>query len=349
LTAGDLDGDGLLDIVEADYISGDMCILLGNGDGSFGSCIHVDAFRNPYDLLVTSTGRPLHPSLVVAGDDLVTVSEVSDAGALTSEAIDSGVFFPLTIMAADFNGDGLTDFTASGAGASGLEVFLANEDGGWAPGFLATAASQQGTWVGDFNGDGIPDMIAVNNYSDVYDGVAVFLGNGDGTFADAGIVTPTPATGLGTWRLGDLNEDGRLDLFVAGNGDVVLFGQGDGTFRVGPALSLASWAGGPPYAVPCWPEALHDMNGDGHLDYIGRDLPGPNVRVALGNGDGTFQTEMLFGIPDGGPSILPDGGYGVDIGVAIGDVNGDGKPDLIAWDTSTGIVTVFLNQCRPYY
>jgi hypothetical protein len=347
LAVGDLDGDGVLDIVEADYLTNDTCVLLGNGDGSFGDCIHIDAFRSPIDLLVTWTGRSAHPSLVVADDYGLTVAEVDGLGALTSETIDSGVFGPTAILAADFNGDGLMDFTGSGVGASGLEVYLANEDGGWAPGFLATAALQDGTWVGDFNGDGIPDIIALDNFLDVGAGVAVFLGNGDGTFAEAGIVTQTPAaTGLATWRLGDLNEDGHLDLFVSGNGDVVLFGQGDGTFVVGPTLSLASFFGGNPSALPCWPEALHDMNGDGHLDYIGRDFPGNEVRVALGNGDGTFQTEMLFAIPDGGPSILVDAGYGVVVGVAIGDANGDGKPDLIAWDISKGDVAIFLNQCK---
>jgi hypothetical protein len=122
--------------------------------------------------------------------------------------------------------------------------------------------------VGDFNGDGIPDLAS--------SGVTVALGNGDGTFA----VKSTPSgQGYGL-AVGDFNGDGILDLASAGGNSVtVLLGKGDGTFieettpNVGGALIGIVAA---------------DFNGDGILDVATVDATGNNVIVLLGNGDGTF-------------------------------------------------------------
>lgn len=122
----------------------------------------------------------------------------------------------------------------------------------------------------------------------------------------------------------DVNADGKLDLVVANrcgnNGCLadslvsVLLGNGDGTFQ--PALNYDS--GG----LFTSSVAVADVNGDGKPDLlVANDCADPNcdgsVDVLLGNGDGTFQT---------GVSYLTGGNDAFSI--AVGDVNGDGKPDL---------------------
>ncbi len=111
-----------------------------------------------------------------------------------------------------------------------------------------------------------------------------------------------------------------------GSGDgsyIILLGLGDGTF----AETIPSF-------VAAVPEVLRDLNGDGHLDFVG--ISQNNIWVTLGNGDSTFGV--------GWPSTIPS--VGDAWRVVVGDVNNDGKPDLIATGTADTNVTVFLNNCR---
>ena len=182
--------------------------------------------------------------------------------------------------------------------------------------------------VADVNGDGKPDLLVANNCfsssSCVNGTVGVLLGNGDGTFQTA---VTYGSGGYETLSLavGDLNGDGKPDLVVANecasstncvNGTVgVLLGNGDGTFQT--AVTYGS--GG----YDTLSLAVGDVNGDGKPDLVvancgycgtGND----SVGVLLGNGDGTFQTAVPY-----------DSGGSTSRSVAVGDVNGDGKPDLV--------------------
>ena len=131
--------------------------------------------------------------------------------------------------------------------------------------------------VGDFNGDGIPDL-AVANRDD--DNVSVLLGKGDGSFGSA---TNFPV-GNGSWKLAveDLNGDGSPDLAVANAGDdnvSVLSGKGDGSF--GSATNFP--VGDRPHSV-----AAEDLNGDGIPDLAVANHWDANVSVLSGKGDGSF-------------------------------------------------------------
>src|SRR5216117_1455056 len=148
--------------------------------------------------------------------------------------------------------------------------------------------------VGDFNGDGIQDLVLTNynccnpfncchpnNYT-----VAVLLGNGDGSFHAA----RTFAVGIAPWSVavGDFNGDGKPDLVVANNGSAtvsVLLGNGDGTFQ---AATL--------YGVGLNPQSVTvgDFNGDGRLDLAVANAGSNTVSVLLGNGNGTFQPARDF-------------------------------------------------------
>src|SRR5262249_315087 len=135
--------------------------------------------------------------------------------------------------------------------------------------------------IGDFNGDHIPDLLT-GNENGQFPSVSVLLGNGDGTFQQPAILTPSPRA-VQSIGLGDFNGDGRLDAVMAGqtadSEAMILLGNGDGTFTSGQS-----------YPVGSSPEAIvvGDLNGDHELDLVVTATGEHDVDVLLGHGDGTF-------------------------------------------------------------
>src|SRR5208283_4452554 len=221
------------------------------------------------------------------------------------------------IALADLNGDGKPDLLV--ANASGVAVLLGNGDGTFQPAvtYGSGGSSPWSVAVADVNRDGKPDLIVANYSSST---VGVLLGNGDGTFQPAATYG---SGGNGPWSVAvaDVNGDGNPDLLVVNvfdNTVGVLLGNGDGTFQAAVTYSSGGGFRAPSIAVA-------DLNGDGKPDLaVANDCGGcdGSVAVLLGNGDGTFRPGVLYG-----------SGGDLTWGVAIADVNGDGKPDLIVLNT----------------
>jgi len=159
--------------------------------------------------------------------------------------------------------------------------------------------------VGDFNGDGIPDIAVTTSGSSQ---LSILLGNGDGTFRSS--VITFPGTGEAPYYIvaADFNNDGKLDLALAAEtGLKILLGNGDGTFQPPQTITNA-------IAVI----AASDVNGDGNIDIV--QVAGGAVTVLLGNGDGTFTPASRTSPVSGGTSLV------------VADFNGDGKPDIAVTD-----------------
>ncbi len=182
-------------------------------------------------------------------------------------------------------------------------------------------ANPQAVAVGDFNGDGIPDLAVANTADNT---ITILLGNGDGTFTNAGTLTTDLAPV--SVAVADVNGDGFLDLVVANRdgGTLTIFlGNGDGTFAPAQSIPL----GFTPTSV-----AAADVNSDGFPDLIVADPGDGAVAVLLGNGDGTFQAPVLS--PAGGDPVF----------VAVGDFNGDGVPDIVTANSDSNTISVLLGN-----
>lgn len=295
MLVGDFNGDGKNDVALLNFSIGNntqiIAVLLGNGDGSF---------------------TPAATTTVV----------IPNSG---------GDYIPGMMVAADFNGDGKLDLAIAGdyVSSGGVTILLGNGDGTFTPigAGLDPSADFGLIATGDFNGDGIPDLIATNYFEDGKS-PTIFLGKGDGTFtsAPASFTLDYFPTSVVT---GDLNGDGKLDLaFSDLNGVEIVLGNGDGTFTE-TATS--------PIRVPSEIYGLTagDFNQDGKLDLVAIDSYDARIVLLNGNGDGSFSvTETATTVSQNwlGPYIVS------------ADFNGDGVPDVGMLTKDSPTASIYLTE-----
>jgi hypothetical protein len=252
---------------------------------------------------------------------------------------------PLSFEANQGQTDARVKFLSRGKATASVSGTASSSGLNFAPAVVYGSGgySGQSVAVADVNGDGKPDLLVANrcvSSSNCTNGsVGVLLGNGDGTFKSA-VTYNSGGQDATSVAVADLNGDGKLDIVVANScesscsvpvpGTVgVLLGNGDGTFQAAVTYSTGGFGANS--------VAVADVNGDGKLDLIVATVCSSNdgfscsnidsfggVSVLLGNGDGTFRVAVIY----------DSGGYLAE-SVAVEDVNGDGKPDLVVANQCT--------------
>jgi hypothetical protein len=346
LMVADFNGNGFPALIDAE--PGYLGIYPNRGDGTFDTTIipyygsgigefsvlsiadftgdgtpDVALMNYDEDSVTIFAGVPANPPAVHAGNLLNP--QMGDVGRVVAQAV------------LDANNDGNDDIVLYNAGAifdyPGLLTALGDGKGNFAyinalPGYQPTIDDFIDQAKGDFNGDGLDDLVLHTP-----EGVSLLLSNGDGTFTRNPISLPSFSCITGYAAIGDLNGDGKLDLVIAYGGDLaypgcnsgttpsgvfVLLGNGDGTFQQAKYVAVGE---------EVYEPVLLDTNNDGKLDLIVSDvvfnllaqaIPATfDTFLLLGNGDGSFQppTDLL-------PNVI-------NAHTMTGDINGDGKTDLM--------------------
>lgn len=345
VAVGDLNGDGHLDVVSANGSDHTVSVRLGHGDGGLGpdrefhvgpnpGAVALGDFNHDGVLDVVATHRDPDSNNPHQFDSVSVAFGLGDGSFGTpTELYVQGV--PVSVRAADVNGDGVDDIVTANARASfydPLSVLLSNgdrtfqTDSSWRAG----TADPTDLAVGDVNNDGWADIVTVTG-TDTTGTVSVALGRGGGEFAAP--VQLTVGRGAKTVALGDLNGDGKLDLVTGnspswrnpGSSFSILLGQGDGTF----ATHVDTAFDGAPQQV-----TLADMNGDRQLDVIAANGSGGTFSIWPGRGDGTLAVA--------GPAAFVLGNNSNLASFGVGDFDGDGRPDVAAADADHSGVLVAL-------
>jgi hypothetical protein len=337
LAIGDLDGDGLDDIVNTDTFDLQLWSLLGNGDGTF----RVAGQSRLEILFESGSGTARRYATADFNDDghldLVTAGHTRRL----AMALGKGDFFfephigleavpadrTSDVDVGDFDGNGTIDAVA--LARDQVVTFPGNGDGTFDPGIPTSlgggsfdAEELQAAYLND---DDALDLVATLGFDDQ---VATLLGNGDGTFQPptllGGVLRPI---GL---AVADLENDGHLDLIVAPlqqTGLGIYRGNGDGTFA--PVRTVGEHV----YIQV----AAADVNRDTIVDLVASGYPadGPIDAAAfvfLGNGDGTFQRELIYPA-----DVCPEGMISL-------DVSGDDVPDIVTANCGADDLSLFLGN-----
>jgi hypothetical protein len=357
VVAADFNGDGNLDLVYLDESTSTVVVLLGNGNGTF---------QAPQTFPVFSGAGALQAPIIAAdfnGDgklDLAVPDTVGNAidillgngdGTFQPQIVAPTAPGPVSIAVADLNQDGKLDLavgtsptsnTASGV----VSVLLGNGDGTFQThvdyGGLTTCthdafyfpSTVTAVAAGDFNNDGILDIVGTASSGYPCEGILFFPGNGNGTFGalqTGGFnVTGISLTPLGappTLGLAFGGLDGICTWCMSG---AIFVGNGDGTFTVD---QQTSFVGGSSLSAG-------DFNGDGYLDLAVTGSPYDTCAsqltlcIYLGSEAGTFTGASITFIP-----TLQQ------TGLVAGDFNNDGKMDFAS--TSNNQVEILMQATSP--
>ncbi len=269
MRAADLNGDGKLDLVVANYNSGTVSVLIGNGDGTFQPPVDYTVGAKPRHVCIADFNHDGKPDIAVTlwGENKVAVLLGNGDGTFQAARTFPVGVNPLGVEAADLNGDGNVDLAVGIFNNDRIQILDGDGTGNFtAPpagqsAYLAAPSGPQEMVIGDFDGDGRPDIAVAGSLSNT---VCVYPGRGDGTFR----VRRVFAAGSYPVALasGDFYRDGMPGLVTAN-----FLGNSVSVYRPSvAAIGFWSYTTAPPISLTAGvnPSGLlaDDFNYDGVLD-----------------------------------------------------------------------------------
>jgi hypothetical protein len=359
---GDLDGDSKSDLVIANG-SGTVSVLRNTAtsgtitSGSLAAKVDFTPASDSRDVAISDIDGDGKLDLAVTNDGSNSVSifrNTSTSGSITSGSFSLKVDFttgtrPHGIVLGDIDLDGKPDMIVVNYTSNSVSVFRNTSTSGTittgsfaAKVDFATGSGPEYVAIGDIDGDGKPDLSVTNVNGN---SVSIFRNTSTPGSITTGSFSPKTdfATGTGPWHLalGDLDEDGKPDLAVANNsGNTISILKN--TSIVG-SISTTSFDTKIDFATGSGPGyvSLGDLDGDGKQDIAVSNGGANTISVFRNTGTigsivaGSFAAKVDF--PSGS---IPQA-------VVIGDIDGDGKPDLSVSNFSVSSVSVLRNTIAP--
>ncbi|HNY85444.1 MAG TPA: VCBS repeat-containing protein [Candidatus Hydrogenedentes bacterium] len=335
--AADLTGDGQTDVLSVNRDSNDLSLFVRSG-ANLNNAVSLRCGLAPRMAAAGDLNGDGLADLVVSntGTNDLSVLLGQGGGAFAADRRVALGKPPTRLSLGDFNRDGRLDaavllFDSADTGSLGVVAVLPGDGAGGlgAPLFFGSGWQSFGLCAADMDLDGAPDLVTADTSMKA---VAVLRGRGDGTFeSDRRFATGVvPSAGV----TGDFTGDGHVDVLVAnarGGSLILMAGDGAGRFA---AQAAPVPVGGIPIAL-----AAGDVNADGAPDVLVSLKGQKTALLLLGSETGQFVA---------GPAVklLPDGSAYMPVAysLTLGDVNSDGRPDLLSANSGADSVSVALGR-----
>jgi hypothetical protein len=357
---GDIDGDGKPDMAVVNYMSNTVSVyrnISSSGSissGSFATQVTFATGTQPVSVAIGDIDGDGKADLAVANNSSNSVSvlrNTSSSGSITSGSFAAQVTFatgtsPFSVAIGDIDGDGKPDLAVTIPIANIVSVFRNTGSSGSITSVsfatqvtFLTGSNPCSVVIGDIDGDGKRDMVVANSSAST---ISVFRNTGSigniaaGSFATQ--VTFVTGTNPQSVAIGDMDGDGKPDLAVANQGSdnvsVLRNTCSSGSITSGSFAAQVTFStGSQPVSV-----AIGDIDGDGKPDMAVANQGSNTVSVLRNTSSsgsitsGSFATQVTFTA-----SSLP-------YSVSIGDLDGDGKPDMVVVNGSANTVSVLRNN-----
>ena len=320
-----------MDAVVANYGTDTIEIFLSinNNTSDHRNTYPTGPKSRPYSIVISDFNNDTHLDICVANYGVNNIGLFLGTGNGTfgnQKVFSTGSSHPLFIATSDFNQDNQSDIAVVHYGTDSIGILLGLGNGSFQPQMIYTTGYDSvpnSLAIGDFNEDNKLDIVVVNSGTD---NIVIFLGFGNGTFANSTTYTTTHNSNPSSVAVGDFNHDHHLDVVVTNYhfGNIAIFlGHGNGSFTVQTKYAISSKSR--PNII-----AVGSFDNDNYLDVVVLDAENDQVHIILGYGNGSFGALTTYDSVTGARPVA----------VAVADFDNDNQSDIAVVNNGTNNLLV---------